>query len=196
MAVIRVNPESVRAYGATANQQLEAISRELTVLVSDAVGVRYQGPNAQSFKSECGRMCAELGSALNQDLQSIAQAVSSATSGIAGALGGAAVVVDVSGKPIAVPAVPAGDGTLDVDTSGLESLVGTVGNHLTVVDGALDDNLSALRGTDWEGNAKEQAVAQVARFTNTAKGKVAEGRTSITNYIQQQIQSVHAADKA
>ena len=61
MTLIRVNPESVRSYGTQAQSLFESMTTSLDRLVNDVVAVRYFGPNAVAFKTECGRMAADFG---------------------------------------------------------------------------------------------------------------------------------------
>src|ERR1043166_1987242 len=75
MALIRVNPDSIRQYAAAAQSQFDAVRGELQGLVSDAVEVRYFGPNAVEFKTRCGQMAVDFAQRLGQDLGRIADAV-------------------------------------------------------------------------------------------------------------------------
>ncbi len=59
MTLIRVNPESVQRYGVEAQRIFDAMQQSLVGMVDQAVGVRYFGPNAVTFKTECGRMAAD-----------------------------------------------------------------------------------------------------------------------------------------
>jgi hypothetical protein len=192
MTVIRVNPDDVRAYGTAAQGQFDTARAELEALVRDAVGVRYQGPNAVQFKTECGRMAA---TSLSADLAGIADAIRTSTSNIAGSLGGAPVSISVNGAPIAPPDVPGGDGSVDVDTAGLEGLKPTVQGHIATVVAQLDAHMNRLQGTDWVGTAKETAVQTVSGFTNSAKTKAANAEQSVLAFIDNQINSVLAADR-
>ena len=64
MTHIRVNPESVQAYGRAAQAQFEQMHQSLVDLVNDVVNVQYFGPNAVAFKTECGQIAATFASAL------------------------------------------------------------------------------------------------------------------------------------
>ena len=194
MTVVRVDPQSVRDYGRQAQSIFDTMHGELVTLVNDVVAVRFFGPNAVAFKTDCGRVAADFANKLNADMGAMADAVRTSTSNIAASLGGAAITIHLDPRAITPPSPETVD-YVDVDTSALDSLVPVVTRHFTALRTGLKDNLGRLQSTDWEGNAKEQALGEVSRFTNTAKSKVAEGRTSITNYIQQQIQSVLAADR-
>jgi hypothetical protein len=194
MTVIRVNPESVRAYGSDAQTKFEAIRAELVALVNDVTNVRYFGPNAVDFKTRAGQLASDFANKLNADLGAIADAIRASTSNIAGSLGGAPVSIQVNGAPISAPAVASVD-YVDVDTSALESLKGLVDSHFQVINSAFDGHLQKLLGTDWQGNAREQAVASVQGFTTAAKTKSTDAQTNLNTYITNQLQSVVTADK-
>jgi hypothetical protein len=195
VTVVRVEPGSVRGYASKAQGNFDAVHGELSSLVNDAVGVHYFGPNAVSFKTQCGALAVEFASRLSADLGSIADAVRASTSNIASSLGGAPISIQVSGKAIVAPAVAAGDGSVDVNTEGLQGLVPTVQRHFATIRTTMDAHLTALRATDWTGNAKEGAVGAVAGFTASAKSKADSAEQGIVKYINQQISDVHAADR-
>jgi hypothetical protein len=195
VSVIRVNPESVHQYASAAQQQFDAVRVELQGLVSDAVTVRYFGPNAVSFKTHCGQMASDFGRRLAVDLGQIADAVRSSTTAIATSLGGGPVSVSVSGAPIPLPQVMASDGSVEVDTSGLVGLKPVVGHRIDAIAEQIDAHLRNLQATDWQGQAKETAVNAVAGFSAAAKNMGNEARTSITSYIDRQITAVFAGDR-
>ena len=195
MSVIRVNPDSVRQYASAAQQQFDAVRVELQNLVNDAVTVRYFGPNAVDFKTHSGQMASDFGRRLAQDLGQIAEAVRTSTTAIAQSLGGGPISVSVNGAPIPLPQVPAGDGSVEIDTSGLESLKPRVASHIDSITTQLDAHLRNLQNTDWQGQAKESAVSAVTGFTNAARNLAHEARTSITSYIDKQINMVLAGDR-
>ena len=195
MSVIRVNPDSIRAYGAAAQSQFDAVHSELQALVNDAVGVRYFGPNAVQFKTRCGQMAADLGQRLGQDLGHIADAVRSSTSAVATSLGGAPISIAVSGAALPLPAVPAGDGSVEIDTSGLDGLKPVVNRHIDGILSHLAAHLRGLQGTDWQGQAKEAAVSVVGGFTSAAQSRAAEARGAITSFIDAQVSDVLAMDR-
>jgi ABC-type transporter Mla subunit MlaD len=195
VTVIRVNPGSVRAYAAQAQGLFDGMRADLEALVNDCVTVRYYGPNAAQFKTQAGEMAMQFSTALLADLGAISEAVSASTSAIASSLGGAPVRIAVNGSAVAAPAVDAGDGTVDVDTSGLEALTPAVSGRFASIDAGLDQHLRALEGTDWEGNAKLGAVEQVSGFTRQAQSRTAEARESLTRFIADQLSAVLAADR-
>jgi hypothetical protein len=195
VSVIRVNPESVRRYATTATEHLGQCRVQLEGLVRSAVEVRYYGPNAVTFKTECGRLAAEYSTQLLHDISQIADAVGASTSNIAGSLGGAPIAIAVDGSPLTAPPVPADDGSVDVDVSALEALKPVVTAHAASVRSALADHLTDLRATDWEGSAKAAAVDAVARFTSAAQTRATEAETQINAVVDRQINSVLAADR-
>lgn len=194
MTVVRVNPASVRDYGTDAQAKFDAIRTELVGLVNAVTEVRYFGPNAVDFKTKSGQIAADFANKLNQDLGAIADAVRVSTSNIAASLGGAPVSIAVNGATISPPAVATVD-YVDVDTSALDALKGTVDRHFAAINALFDGHLQKLNATDWTGNAREQAVTAVRTFTNAAKSKSTEAQQSLTSYITKQVQSVVTADK-
>lgn len=194
MTVVRVNPQSVREYGTDAQAKFDAIRTELVGLVNAVTEVRYFGPNAVDFKTKSGQIAADFANKVNQDLGAIADAVRVSTSNIAASLGGAPVSISVNGTTISPPAVATVD-YVDVDTSALDALKSTVDRHFSSINALFDGHLQKLNGTDWTGNAREQAIGAVRTFTNAAKSKSSEAQQSLTTYITKQVQSVVTADK-
>ena len=195
MTLIRVQPDSIRQYASVAQQNFDAVRVELQALVSDAAGVQYFGPNAVDFKTRCGQMASDFATSIGQDLSAIADAVRASTTNIAGSLGGGAISISVNSSPVSVPAIAAGDGSVEIDTAGLEGLKPTVARHIEAIGSQLDAHLRSLTATDWQGAAKEGAVNAVTGFTNAARSKAAEAQSSITAYIDSQIASVLASDR-
>ncbi len=193
MTHIRVNPASMTAYGNQATDVFGSIHTELTNLVSSVVEVQYFGPNAVDFKTRSGQLAQTFAQNLHGDISKMAEAVRISVSNIQGSLGGANVQIQVDGRPIEAPSVASTD-FVDVDTTALEGLVSPVQTHFTTLGNLLDQHMSALSGTDWEGNAKQQAVSVVTGFTNQARARCTEAQTSIVDYINQQLDSVVLAD--
>lgn len=193
MTVIRVNPESVRSYGTQAQTVFESMHTALVTLVNDVVAVRYFGPNAVAFKTECGRVAADFATKLHADMGAMADAVRASTSNIAASLGGAPISIQIDARPI-TPPTPAAVDYVDVDTSALEGSIPTVTGQFDSLRSLLGDHLAKLQGTDWEGNAKLAAVDAVSGFTASATTKCDSAQESITSYIRGQIDSVTAAD--
>jgi hypothetical protein len=195
MTIVRVEPGSVRAYASTAQQNFDGIHTELTTLVNDAVSVHYFGPNAVSFKTQAGQMAVSFATSASKDMGQIAEAIRASTSNIAASLGGAPIAIQVNGKPITAPTPAAGDGSVDVNTEGLEALVPNVQRHFATIRAAFDSHLASLKGTDWTGNAKDGAVVSVSGFTTAAKAKADSAEQAIVKYIQTQITDVGNADR-
>lgn len=192
---ITVDPASVRAYGGSAQEIFGVIRTDLEGLVNDVVSVEYKGENAVQFKTDCGTLAADFGTALTADLRAIADAVQASTTNITQALGGGPVIIQFDGGAVSVPAVPQGDGTYSADPTGLEALKGTVKTRFGSITEQLNTHLSKLTSTVWTGHAKDQAVQAVSSFTNSAKGKVEEATSTLTNFIDRQLEALRAADK-
>jgi hypothetical protein len=195
MTNVRVNPPSVKSYQTGAQSQFDSIHSELNKLVSDVVTVHYFGENAVKFKTDCGNMATEFANGLSTELGAIVGAVNTATSNIAASLGAARMTLNWQSKPLSPPKPSAGDGSVDVDPSALVSLKGTVTAHFGTLKSALDSHLTALRGTDWTGNAKEQVVGEVGKRTTAVKSKADQAEQALNKFIQQQVDDVKAADK-
>lgn len=194
MTSIRVNPGSVKTYGTNASTKFQEISAELKMLVSDCVEVHYYGANAKQFKEQCGQLAADFANKLHKDMSTIADAVRSSTTNISKALGGQPIVIAIDNSPVSVPSVAAVD-YVDVDPSALVMLKSTVDRHFTRIVERLNGHLSDLKSTDWQGKAKEGAVAEISAFTQKAVSASQEASKSIGTYIQAQYDAAMAADK-
>lgn len=194
MTKIRVNPESVRGYGRNAQHLFESMHDSLVALVDDVVGVHYFGPNAVQFKTESGRVAGEFATRLHADMGAMADAVRASTSNIAAALGGEPIVIQVDARPITPPAPQTVD-YVDVDTAALEVLVPVVDRHFAALRTALSSNSGNLQATDWEGNAKVNAVQAVGDFTTAATAKCDTAQQALTTFIARQVDSVTSADR-
>jgi hypothetical protein len=194
MTLIRVNPESVRGYGRDAQLIFEEIHASLVALVEGVVGVRYFGPNAVAFKSECGRVAADFATRLHADMAAMADAVRRSTSNIAAALGGEPITIHLDGRAIHPP-TPTAVPYVDVDTAELEALVPVVSRHFTALGEALTSHLQRLQATDWEGNAKLAAVDAVLGFTSSARQQCSAAEQTLTSFIHAQVDTVVTADR-
>ena len=194
MTLIRVDPESVRGYGIDAQNLFEQMHDALVSLVRDVVAVRYFGPNAVAFKTECGRMAAEFADRLHADMAAMADAVRRSTSNIAAALGGDPIVIRLDPKPI-TPPTPETVAYVDVDTAALESLVPVVNRHFAALCQGLTSHLGRLQATDWQGNAKLAAVDAVQGFTHSARQRCTSTEQMLTRYITDQVNHVTLADR-
>lgn len=193
MTLIRVNPASVRGYGTQAQSEFEAISNALSRLTNDVVGVRYFGPNAVSFKTECGRLAVDFGRRIHTSMAQMSEAVRRSTSNIAASLGGQPIVIQLDDRPITAPSPTVVD-YVDVDTAALEATMPVVASHFTAIRSHLDRNASALRATDWLGNAKESAVGAVTQLSAAARLNCDEAEQVLTSFIQRQVDAVLVAD--
>ena len=195
MSDVRVNPPSVRSYGTTAQETFGSIRTSLETLVTDAVSVDYYGPNAVQFKTKCGQLAADLANALTTDMTKIADAVKTTTSNIAAALGGPPVDIQFNGSTINPPAVPQGDESVGANLPALEGVKGTASTHFTAISGQFDSHLTSLQNTDWIGTAKENAVSAVSGFTESAKTKIQEANTELSNFVDKQVEEIGKANK-
>lgn len=194
MTLIRVNPASVREYGRQAQASFDEMHRSLTELVTEVVAVRYFGPNAVAFKSDCGRLAAEFAGRLHGDLAAMADAVRRSTSNIATALGGEPIHIAVDARSI-VPPSPEVVDHVDVDTSALEALVPVVVRRFEELRQQLSVHFQRLQSTDWEGNAKLAAVDAVGGATASARRTCDAAEQSLTDVVRRQVQAVVAADR-
>ncbi len=182
MTTIRVSAPSVRGYGTQAQDIFGEIHTSLGQLVNDVTQVEYRGPNAAAFKAKCGQLAADFANKMHTDMSSMAEAVRASTSNIAGSLGGAPISISVEAKPFIVGPAEKSDGEeTHVETSGLEALTPLVNSRFSAIREGLANHLSALRATDWAGQAKEAAVTTVSGYTTTAQTNCQSAQDSITN---------------
>jgi len=194
MTLIRVDPESVRGYGREAQNIFEQMHEALVSLVNEVVAVRYFGPNAVAFKTECGRMAADFANRLHADMGAMADAVRSSTSNIAASLGGEAIVIQLDPRPISPP-TPETVAYVDVDTAALEGMIPVVNRQFSSLRQGLTSNVQRLQATDWEGNAKLAAVDAVQGFTTSAQQKCDSTEQTLTKFVTEQVNSVTQADR-
>lgn len=194
MTLIRVNPASVQQYGREAQAAFDGMHRSLVDLVGEVVAVRYFGPNAVAFKSDCGRLAAEFAGRLHGDLAAMADAVRRSTTNIATALGGEPIHLAVDPRPIVPPAPEVVD-HVDVDTTALEGVVPVIIRRFDEVRQQLTIHFQRLQATDWEGNAKLAAVDAVGGFTTSARQTCDLAEQSLTDVVRRQVQAVVAADR-
>jgi hypothetical protein len=194
MTVIRVEPASVEQYGRQAQATFDLMHRALSDMVRDVVTVRYSGPNAVAFKTDCGRLAVEFAGRFHADLATIADAVRISTSNIATALGGQAIHLRVDARPI-VPPTPDVVEFVDVDTSALEALVPLVARCFAELRTQLSAHLEGLRATDWEGHAKTMVVERVAGVTASSRSSCDASEQALTGFVREQVRSVELADR-
>jgi hypothetical protein len=194
MTLIRVNPVSVQQYGQEAQAGFERMHHALVTLVDEVVALRYTGPNAVTFTTECGRIAADFAHRLHLDLSAMADAVRRSTSNIAAALGGEAIHLRVDARPLTPPSAEVVD-AVDVDTDALEDAIPAVVRHFDLLRDELTRHHERLRATDWDGNAKRIAVDSVGAFTTSARRRCDAAEQSLTDYIRHQVRSVVTADR-
>lgn len=194
MTVIRVDPTSVQQYGRRAQATFDQMHRALSDLVRDVVTVRYAGPNAVAFKTDCGRLAVDFAGRLHADLSTIAEVVRTSTSNIATALGGQPVQLHVDARPI-VPPTPEVVDFVDVDTSALDALIPVIGRCFGELRAQLSAHLEGLRATDWEGHAKVLVVERVAGVTASARNSCDVSEQALSSFVRQQVRAVELADR-
>ena len=193
-SVIRVNPESVRQYARQAQSNFEAMRLELDRLVKSVAEVRYLGENAFAFKTGISEMSVEFANKFSQDMAAIADHSRAVTSNIAGSLGGHPIVIELRGGTIIAPPIQKSD-VVDVDTTALEALAGTVKQHFALLVENLDQHLRALDGTDWVGQAKESVSQGVRQYTQKLRNNCDEVNGQITKRITDQVAAAKQADR-
>ena len=196
MSLKRVNPTDVQAYGTAAQGYFDSIFTSLTTLCDNVVGVHYFGTNAYQFKYDAGELAEAFARSMATDLGNLADGIRKTTSNIAGSLGGQAISVSVSGKPINAPAPQPDTGIQEVDPSALTDLISTVGTRFSEINDAMTGHQTRLQNTDWKGDAKDGTVALVTGWTTKAKAKATEAQTKLVEFINRQIEQVNAADVA
>ncbi len=194
MTLIRVEPESIRRYGYTAQATFDGMHGALVELVNQVVAVRYFGPNAFAFKSEVGRLAGDFANRLHLDMQAMSEAVRVSTTNIAAALGGSPISIHLDPRPITPPS-PAAVDFVDVDTAALEAIIPVVADRFESLRQGLGTNLSQLEATDWHGNAKRAVVDAVGRVTSAARGRCDAAEGAITSFVRRQLEGVLAADR-
>ena len=193
---IRVNAASVKKYGTEAQEKFAAVRAQLQQLVDEIANVHYEGPNAAQFKKECSDLAVEFSQTLLNDIQKLAEAVRTSTSQIAKSLGGQPITIEVNSSPISPrQGKAAEEGVVDVDPTALRQLIAPVKQRFSAINEQLNSHLKALRATDWTGNAKDGVVSAVSKFTSQATKNATEGQTSITNYINDQVEAALQADQ-
>ena len=115
MSLKRVNPTDVQAYGTAAQGYFDSIFTSLTTLCDNVVSVHYFGTNAYQFKYDAGELAEAFARSMATDLGNLADGIRKTTSNIAGSLGGQAISISVSGKPINAPAPQPDTGIQEVD---------------------------------------------------------------------------------
>jgi len=193
-SVIRVNPESVRQYAREAQSSFEAMRSELERLVKSVAEVRYEGENAFAFKTGISELSVEFANKFSTDMSGIADHIRAVTSNIAGSLGGQPITIEVKGGTISAPVIQKSD-VVDVDTTQLEALAGTVKRHFGVLTDNLDQHLRDLEKTDWVGQAKDSVSQGVRQYTQKLRNNCDEVNGQITKRINDQVVAAKQADR-
>ena len=194
MTEILVDPPSIQAYASDAQRYFNSLHADLKSLVNEVVGVRYEGGNAFTFKTEAGNIATTFANNLAVDIAAVAGAISVSTSNILMSLGNPPVTISVAAEPFTAPTPSAKSESVAVETDGLEQLIGTVGARFDSIRGWITSNQTGIEGTTWQGTAKRNAVEQVSGFTTAATNKANAAQESLVNYIRKQIDSVLVAD--
>lgn len=193
-AVIKVNPDSVQAYGKKAQKHFADIRADLQAIVNATDRVAYEGDNAEKFKREAGEMVRDYSKAILDALNQITDAVKTTTSNIAQSLGGKAITISFNGNPVVPQPVKKGDGTQSANTNQLRELSSKLAPRFAAVEKSLGTHLKDLQGTVWEGTGKKSAVEIVSKVTTSAKKSSQDSRKAILDYIKAQLEAVESAD--
>jgi hypothetical protein len=193
-SVIRVNPESVVAYSRQAQDQFDAISKELQSLINSVCRVRYFGAHAFAFKGAIGQMSVDFANSFSADMRAMTDHIQAVTSNISQSLGGFKLSLSYQSKPIALPDIQRTD-FVDVDTTELEGLTGIVRNHFARLVDSLDQHVRCLEGTDWVGNAKESVMGAARQYTQKLKASCDEVNGKISKAIADQVATARQADQ-
>ena len=101
--LIKVVPSSISAYSTQANGQFEEIQTHLRKIITDCVGVVYDGEAAVAFKNETGEMASAFAKVINGRLMGMVTAVNTSMSRISGSLGGTPPVVGFTAQSTVAP---------------------------------------------------------------------------------------------
>jgi len=124
----------------------------------------------------------------------IADHIRAVTSNIAGSLGGQPITIEVKGGTISAPAIQKSD-VVDVDTTQLEALAGTVKRHFGILADSLVQHLKDLENTDWVGQAKDSVSQGVRQYTQKLRNNCDEVSGQITKRINDQVAAAKQADR-
>jgi hypothetical protein len=120
--------------------------------------------------------------------------VTKSTTNISGSLGGNAVNNSFAADAIKAPAAEPDRGFVEVETTALDSLIGTVGGYFDAVRSEIDSHMRTVESLDWAGNAQQKAIGMAQQMTATLKESANTGQTSIVDFISKQITTVDEAD--
>ena len=193
-SVIRVDPQSIHSYANIAQGHFDGMNSELKRLVGAVADVNYHGQNAYEFKTAISNLAVEFANKFTKDMGTIAEHVRVVTSNIVASLGGQPVHISVEGKPISRPAIEKVE-FVQVDTAALNGLTPVVKGHFQALIDHLNQHLKALENTDWQGNAKQQAVATVRDYTQKMRVNADECDSQIGQAISRQVENALDADR-
>jgi hypothetical protein len=123
----------------------------------------------------------------------MADAVRVSTSNIAASLGGQPISIQIADQPVTAP-LPTAVDFVDVDTAALEAILPVVRGHFDAIREQLASHLDRLGQTDWQGNAKQQAVTRVGGFTSRATSACDTTQHDLVDYVTRQIDAAVLAD--
>lgn len=193
---IKVQPESIKAYGRKAQAHFNDVRKDLQIIVNTVERAPYEGTNAKMFKDTCMEMASEFSTTMLADMQTIADAVRITTTNIAQALGGQPITIKVDGTKITPQKVAKSkDGSESIDTIAMRSMPRIMETRFDNITSELRGHLRALEATVWEGQGKKTAVEQVGQFTKSVSKRVDDNKRAIVKYINDQLDAVIAADK-
>lgn len=190
----RVGLESVQAYPGQATAHATAITTMLNDMVKAVVEVQYFGPNAFNFKTQAGSLAEKWAEGFLTTFLNFTDAVTKATTNISGSMGGAAVNNSFAVDAIKAPAAEPDRGFVEVETTALDTLIGTVGAQFESVRTEIDRHLTTVQSLDWAGNAQAKAIEMAEGMTAKLKASAVEGQASIVEFINKQKASVDEAD--
>jgi hypothetical protein len=190
----RVGLESVQGYPGQASAHATTITTTLNSMIKSVVEVQYFGPNAFNFKTQAGQLAEKWAEGFLTTFLNFTDAVTKSTTNISGSLGGNAVNNSFAADAIKAPAAEPDRGFVEVETTALDSLIGTVGGYFDAVRSEIDSHMRTVESLDWAGNAQQKAIGMAQQMTATLKESANTGQTSIVEFISKQITSVDEAD--
>lgn len=190
----RVGLDSLQKYPGQATAHATNITSMLNEMIKAVVGVHYYGPNAFNFKTQAGQLAEKWAEGFLTTFLNFTDAVTKSTTNISGAMGGATVNNSFAADAITAPAAEPDRGVVDVDTSALDTLVGSVASSFDAVRSEIDGHLRTVQSLDWVGNAQKTAMDMAQAMTVKLKQSAADGQSSIVDFINKQKASVEAAD--
>ena len=192
-----VNPPEVLAYGTRVNTRVDEMFTELNTLSQNCVDVDYEGTNAFAFKTEAGTKAVEFGKALALQINDLKTGIAKATSAIAGALGGAAITLDLSDNTITAPTPKSDSGVQIAAPTALTDLITQINTRFLNLANSID-GLNALpenSRTGWMGDARNATEQFVGDWSKTAKDTCETARQSFVDFVTKQRDSVVDADR-